>query len=157
MDGSLSNFKHLDLLDSLNQIQKGVFWNRVPSETENTHLFISTWKSCAKNPAVADKELLSHRLGKRCHRSACQKRTCAKARTRVTLIMASKSQQDNLFHLWLLKTCADALIQHTALKVFSSLKKQAPISTGLLKHLFPALGGLRIKYLVNATSHPYES
>ena len=119
---------------------------RLPSETENTYLFISTQKSCAKKPAVADKELLSRRLGKRSRRSsACQKRTCAKARTRVTLIMASKSQQDNLFHLRLLKTCADALTQHAALKAFPPLKRQAPISTGLAETSLSTFRGSQLK------------
>lgn len=84
------------------------------------------------NPAAADKELLSHRLGKCSHiSSACQETTCAKAGTRVTLIMASKSQEDNLFHLWLLKTRADAVTQHAALKAFPPLRRQAPNSTGI--------------------------
>lgn len=84
------------------------------------------------NPAVADKELLSHRLGKCSHvSSACQERTCAKAGTRVTLIMATKSQEDNLFHLQLLKTRADAVTQHAALKASPPLRRQAPNSTGL--------------------------
>lgn len=80
------------------------------------------------------------RLVKRsCRSFAWQKRTWAKARTKVTLIMGSKSQTDNLFPLLLLKTYADALTQCTALKDFLPLKRQAPVSTGL----FPPLGSLR--------------
>lgn len=104
---------------------------RLPSETENTYLIISTKKTVQKNPAVADKELLSCRLGKRSPRSsACQERTRAKAQTRVTVIVARKRQRDNLFHLRLLETPADAPTQHAALGATSPLERQVPTSTG---------------------------
>lgn len=60
---------------------------RLPSETKNTYLIISTEKTMQKKPAEADKELLSCRLGERSPRSsACQEKTRAKARTGVTVL-----------------------------------------------------------------------
>jgi len=72
--------------------------------TENPYLSISTLKVVLK--VVAGKELLSHRLGKHSLRSsACQKRTCAKARPRAALIVAGESQQGDGFHLRFMQMC----------------------------------------------------
>lgn len=128
---------------------------RLPSETENTYLIISTEKTVQKNPAVADNELLSCRLGKCSPRSsACQERTRAKARTRVTVIVARKSQRDNLFHLRLLETPEDAPTRSEPSHIWKG-RYQSP--QDVLEPLHPALGGLRKEDLVNAKPHTGEN
>jgi len=71
--------------------------------------------------------------------------------------MVSKSQQNNLSHLWLLKTRADAPMQHTALKAFPPLKRQVPVSTGLAQTSLSSFTGSQTKVFSQCqTTNPWK-